>query len=222
MAVEGVNKVSDGSEREVWLRTNEIEEFIDAIEHTARLAGQVKDDVKVWKWLIIALHSALQGACVCALRGHDTAGVTMLTKKSWKKVWHWLDVESRNDPHSPMPAERLASLKDLFARVRDPELLPAPHTLRASTNVVADIDKLNRLRNDFIHFVPRGLFLELSGMPRIVTHAADAIEHLAVVQPSFWHHLRQPDRDRIGSALASLRNQVTAWANSMTQVDGAS
>lgn len=193
--------MSDGPEREVWLRTNEIEEFIDALEHTARLAGQVNGDVKVWKWLIIALHSALQGACVCALRGHDTAGITVFTKKSWKEVWRWLDVESRKNSPPPMPAERPASLKELFVRVRDPQLLPAPHTYSASVDAVADIDKLNRLRNDFIHFVPRGLSLELSGMPRIVTHAAEAIEHLAVLHPSFWHHFKaggpRPDLHRL-------------------------
>ena len=58
---------------QTWLRTDEIEEFIDALEHAAMFARQLTDDVKAWKWLIIALHSALQGACVCALRVHDTA-----------------------------------------------------------------------------------------------------------------------------------------------------
>lgn len=212
--------MSDGPQHEVWLRTNEIEEFIDVLEHAAWLAGRVGEDVRTWKWLIIALHSALQGACVCALRGHDTAGVSMLTKKSWREVWHWLDVESRKTPGAPKPPERLASLKELFARVRDSDLLPAPHTLCASAGAVADIDKLNRLRNDFIHFVPHGLSLELSGMPRIVGHAAEAIEHLAVAQPSFWHHLRQPDRNRIATALTCLRARLTAWANSIPQVDG--
>ena len=55
-----------------WLRTDEIEEFIDALERAAMFAKQLTDDVKAWKWLIIALHSALQGACVCALTGRDT------------------------------------------------------------------------------------------------------------------------------------------------------
>jgi len=191
-----------------WLKTNEIEEFIDALEHTARQAARVREDVRAWKWLIIALHSALQGACVCALRGHDTAGVTMLTKKSCKEIRHWLHVESRKNPCAPMPPERLASLKELFARVRDRDLLPAPHTLCATAEAVADIDKLNRLRNDFIHFVPRGLSLELSGMPRIVGYAAEAIEHLAVAQPSFWHRLGQPDSDRIAAALTCLRAEI--------------
>lgn len=194
---------------ESWLETNEIEEFIDALEHSAQLATQVKKDAKAWKWLIIALHLSLQGACVCALRGQDTAGVMILTKKSWKEMWYWLDVESRRNPCAPMPTERLANIKELFARVRNPSLLPAPHTLRASPGMVSDIDKLNRLRNDFIHFIPRGLSLELCGLPRIVGNAADAIEHLAVEQPAFWHHLKQPSRDRIKTALTTLRSEIT-------------
>jgi hypothetical protein len=191
--------MADNRARQVWLRTDEIEEFIDALEHTAKLAGQVRDDLKVWKWLIIALHSALQGA--------------MLTDKSWKAVWHWLDVDSRKEPCPPKPDEKLASLRVLFARVRDSSILPAPDTLIASPKVVADIDMLNRLRNDFIHFVPHGLSLELSGMPRIVGSVTDAIEHLAITHPTFWHHLRQTHRNRIAVALDDLRTRAAVWAD---------
>ena len=201
-------------EHEVWLRTDEIEEFIDALEHSAKLAEQLPVDLKNWKWIIISLHSALQGACVCALRGRDTAGVTMLTKKSWKEVWHHLDVESRKNPNAKMPAERLARLLDLFKRVRDPALLPPPHTLTADNGAIKDIEKLNALRNDFIHFVPKGLSLELSGMPRIVRNVTEAIEHLAVSHPTFWHHLDEVLQNRISNALNRLSTGVTAWAES--------
>ena len=195
-------------DQEHWLRTDEIEEFIDALEHSALITGQLDENLRAWKWLIIALHSALQGACVCALRGHDTAGVSVLTTKSWKQVWHWLDVESRKTTHKPPPPEQLASLLELFSRVRDPNLLPAPHTLIASPEIVADVEMLNRRRNDFIHFVPRGWSLELSGLPRMVSNVSDAIEHLAVLHPSFWHHLGEARRDRIAKALATLRKRA--------------
>jgi hypothetical protein len=157
-----------------WLRTDEIEEFIDAIEHSSMLAERLNSDPKAWKWLIISLHSTLQGACVCALRGLDTSGVTFLEKKSQKEVWHWLDVESHADPAPPMPREKLANLLDLFKRVRNKSILEAPFTLVVSNNVINDVKKLNVLRNEFIHFVPKGLSLALAGMPRITEHVCDA------------------------------------------------
>ncbi len=204
--------MSDDLDEEVWLRTNEVEEFIDALEHSAELAEHLADDVKLWRWLIISLHSALQGACVSALRGRDTAGITMLTEKSAAEVWHWLDVDSRHDPEAPMPKERLAAPLDLFARVRNQRYLPAPHALDTGPEILADVIRLNRLRNKFVHFVPQGWSLELSGMPRIVRHVSEVIEHLAVTHPTFWHHLDQRKRGRISSALKRLRSGVAAWA----------
>ena len=97
----GVYKMSD----QAWLRTDEIEEFIDNLEHAAMFARQLRDDVRAWKWLIIALHSALQGACVCALGGHDTTGVEVLERRS--RMLRWLQVESRKNPCVPPPEPRL-------------------------------------------------------------------------------------------------------------------
>ena len=196
---------------QTWLRTDEIEEFIDALEHAAMFARQLTaGDVKAWKWLIIALHSALQGACVCALRGHDTTGVEVLREQSRTEMLHWLQVASRNNPSVPVPEQRLAPLRDLFDRVRRPRYLPTPHTLGASVDMVADVKELNRVRNTFIHFLPGGLSSEVS--PRIVEHAADAIKHLAVEHPTFGYKLVQSDRDRIKEALVNLRVQVTERA----------
>ena len=195
---------------QAWLRTDEIEEFIDALEHAAMFARQLTDDVKAWKWLIIALHSALQGACVCALRGgHDTTGVDVLTSQSREERLHWLQVASRENPCAPAPEEqRLASLLGLFTRVRKPTCLPRPYTLNACEDMVDDVTKLNSLRNDFIHFIPGGFSLEVSSLPRIVTHAVEAIKHLAVEQPTFGYQLEQSHRNRIEKALAALRFQV--------------
>lgn len=85
---------------QTWLRTDEIEEFIDVLEHAAMFARQLTDDVKAWKWLIIALHSALQGACVCALRVHDTTQVEVLEKRSRRKMLHWLQKVPANTAHT--------------------------------------------------------------------------------------------------------------------------
>lgn len=88
----------------------------------------------------------------------------MLTESSAKAVWHWLDVESREDPNSPMPDERLAAMTELYKRVQKIENLKEPHRLSTHDQMNKDVKKLNELRNEFSHFVPKGFSLEVSGM----------------------------------------------------------
>jgi hypothetical protein len=196
---------------EVWLRTDEIEEFISGLEFCVELAPVVIEKIMHWKWFILALHNTLQGVCVCALRGQDTAGISMLTKSSAKEVWYWLDVESRKKTHLPMPKEKLASMTELFKRVQKSEILRDPHRFPSNYEITEDVLKLNRLRNDFSHFVPKGFSLEVSGMPRITRHCCDVIEHLAVKYSTFGHHLNGSQRDRITNSLSRLLNKMDEW-----------
>ena len=137
----------------------------------------------------------------------------MLDAKSARAVWHWLDVQSRKTPAPPMPVEKLARMLDLFDRVCDMNYLPHPHRLVAHGQMIDDVRKLNSLRNQFTHFVPMGLALGLGGMPRIIRHCCDAIEHLAVSEPTFSHHLNEAMRSRIRAALAGLRGAMDEWAS---------
>jgi hypothetical protein len=98
----------------------------------------------------------------------------------------------------------------LLQRVRDPQYLPPPHTLDVDADVAKDLDRLNALRNEFIHFVPKGLSLGVGGMPRIVGRCCDVIERLAGKNRSF--RLTTAQRRRCAAALADVRRGVAAWA----------
>jgi hypothetical protein len=114
------------AQKENWLRTNEIEQFIGALEFAAELLPSAMSDNSRWKWAIVALHNALQGVFVCALSGADTAGISFLNEKSGEKMWHWLDVTSRSQPKNLPPNERLAEILILFERVKNPIYLENP------------------------------------------------------------------------------------------------
>jgi len=188
-----------------WLKTDEIEEFIGAIEFCADLSNSIRSDIRRWKWLILAMHNALQGCFVCALRGVDTSGITMLKNKSADAVWQWLNVDSRIENPPPAPKEELAPMLDLYRRVRNVKYLQEPYRLPTHQQMNKDIIKLNLLRNKFSHFTPQGFSLEISGLPRIIGHCSDIIEHLAITHPTFWHHPTENRRSRIEGAIASIR-----------------
>jgi hypothetical protein len=197
---------------EVWLRTDEIMEMIGAIEHSREIAPTVCGDVMRWKWLFIALHNALQGACVCALRGAGASDAAVLSSASAKAWWKWLDVDSRNDNSlAPKDARWLARMLELYDRAKSPAYLQEPHRLQPHAQMDCDVKKLNDLRNDFLHFVPEGWSLDVSGMPRIVRNCCEAFEHLAVKQPTFLRHLDDAKSARIATAISGIRDAMDAW-----------
>lgn len=190
----------DDNSSELWLRTDEIEEFIGALEFCAEQAALVSVDVMRWKWLIIALHNALQGACVCALRGADTSGTNV--QKDRKRYSIWLRAHTGNVDDNP---EQLAPMLELYKRVKNKKILLEPFRLKTHDKMNKDVRRLNENRNQFIHFLPASFCLEVSGMPRIVQHCCDAIEHLAIRHPTGWALKEKRYQTRIAEALAMLR-----------------
>lgn len=191
-----------------WVSTDEFEEMVDAVEHSADLSTQLKKSPRRWKWLILSLHQALQGAFVCALRGVDTAGITVLTEKSAREMWQWLDVDSHKTPHPAVPLERLAPMLDLFRKVKSARYLQEPQRLSATAKINEDIQKLNSLRNEYGHFVPKSFSLEVSGLPRIASRCCDIIEHLTLAHSTFSHHMTGNKNRRLKQALATLRSNI--------------
>jgi hypothetical protein len=64
-----------------YIRFDEIEDVVVSVELVAYLAPILDAHPSYWKWIIVAAHSALQGAMVCVLAqvdprtapGHQTA-----------------------------------------------------------------------------------------------------------------------------------------------------
>ncbi len=205
----------------IYLHTDEHLEFIDALKKSVLFSNEILNNNYAWKWLILALHAALQGACVCALRGYDSAGINILSDKKPKKLsglsyreamWKWLDVDSRNTPHPPYPDEELADFLTLFKRVKNEKELRLPFTFYQDSEINRDVKKLHSLRNDFIHFIPKGWSIKLSGMPRIVSSVTEVIGHLAIKHPSFAHHLTEENHRQIEQSLDGIRNNIAQWA----------
>ncbi len=44
-----------------YLRTDETHEAVLCLETTADFAGRVAADLSHWRWVVVSLHSALQG-----------------------------------------------------------------------------------------------------------------------------------------------------------------
>jgi len=84
-----------------YLRFDEIEDVLSYADLLTLIIPLLKRQPSYWKWVIIAAHSGLQGAMVCALR--DTSGVSVLDKKCAREMAEWFEKQIGQPPEERLP-----------------------------------------------------------------------------------------------------------------------
>ncbi len=78
-----------------YVRTDEQQDVLACLEHCAKCLAETECSDGAWEWVILSLHSTLQGAMVCHLSG--TAQVGALTSNCARKWAEWQDRDRRGD-----------------------------------------------------------------------------------------------------------------------------
>ena len=159
---------------ERWLRTNEAVETVTSLQMVCEQLPKVVDDLHRWKWVIISLHNALQ-CMVQASRGSDRLDVT--TDKGKRK---WLAPFKSNS--GCFPKLYMDNFLHLYEKTQVPQLMKRyaqSQTFKPKGTQTESVERLNELRNKFIHFFPKSLSLEVSGLPAIVQDCIHIIDFLA-------------------------------------------
>jgi len=116
----------------------------------------------------LALHSALQGACVCHLT--TTAAPLGAVTKDNAAEWISYFEESRENQKAKHPDTKLMSLPDLLKAVRKQG---SGGGINNGQVEISDIELVwlkrihSNIRNQFVHFAPLGWSIEVSGVPQI-------------------------------------------------------
>jgi hypothetical protein len=195
---------------EKWVRTDEAEDVAGSIRHAIRAVQFVEQDPQAWKWLVLALHSALQGACVCHLTttAAPLGGVSRRNAKEWLKYFE----DQRVNANAKQPKTFLMCLPDLLKAVRKPD--SAGDRSDGSGVEISDseLDWLTSfhkiIRNQFTHFEPMVWSIEVSGIPEITKLIARIIKDILEVGWAF-RHLAQEQRDELQKSLETL--ETMAW-----------
>lgn len=190
----------------VWLRTDEQLEAVGALETAAQTSVGVAGDVYHWRWVVLAVHNALQGLMVIALRGSD--GLAPLrddVAAEWLKAYR--------AGHVP-PEEKLDRFLNLYAKIKGRRMRQYIHSepFRPTGSQGWSVKKLNSLRNEFVHFLPRSWSLEVSGLPKICLDCVDLIEFLG------WkcgnvHWNESSVEQRAVQAIQELRTELARLAS---------
>jgi hypothetical protein len=153
-----------------YLRTDEREEAVRSLEWAEMQARSLVEEPYQWKWVLISLHNAVQGFMVLALwQGNGLLTLRDNIAAKWLKAYR---------EGGEYPTEKLDDFLNLYKKVKDKDNF---HSLGATPFAPGDTHNeslgcLNSLRNEFIHFTPKGWSLELAGLPRACMDALDVVE----------------------------------------------
>jgi hypothetical protein len=176
----------------LWVQTDEAEDVAGSLRHALRCLDYVADDQQAWKWVALALHSALQGACVC----HLTTSFAPVGAVTPRNAAEWVSYaeQSRTDPEAQPPRTHLMALPDLLKAVRKPNSAGDRSNdvgIEISDAELAWLRRFhNSVRNQFVHFEPIGWSIEVSGIPEIGALVARIIGKILSIGYGFRHRDR--------------------------------
>lgn len=156
-------------DEEIWLRTDEREDILASLRMVSSSCDTAIADPSAWKWIVIGSHSALQGVMTLHLGfGND------LLVASPEDANAWLDA---HDNGTPYPDMMMDGFLCLYRKIKKHEIFG--YLFKPSGTQGGSIRRLNRLRNQFTHFMPKGWSVELGGMPGICIDCLDVADQIA-------------------------------------------
>lgn len=189
----------------IWIRTDEAEDVAASVRHALRCWPLAKEDDQAWKWVMLALHAALQGALVC----HLVTTATPLGVVTDRNAQEWVDYfeRYRSDTTVRPPKTRLLDLPELIKLARKPGSAGDGRQgglVRVSDQELAWLRRIHtEIRNQFVHFEPMGWAVDVSGVPSLARLIASVVSDTLQVGWAF-RHKDSPWRDALREDLAAL------------------
>lgn len=187
----------------LWISTDEADDVAGSIRHALRTAEFVGEDSQSWKWVALALHSTIQGACVCHLTT-SAVPIGAVTKKN-EREWIAYLKESRTNPSAKAPSTHLMALPALLKAVRKPNSAGDRSNAAGVTISNSELRWLCRfhqdIRNQFVHFAPMGWSIEVSGIPEI----AKLVSRIVLEMVNMGYAFRHQDLDQLEELKGNLQ-----------------
>lgn len=186
------------------IETDERADVICSLSMTLMTLEQVNDNSHYWKWVILSLHNAFQGAMVCHLSGSANLGAC--TTKSVTKWLEWYD----GGENGTAPKLRLANPSELFERLSN----ESPRIeKRIGDEISTDqshkkaFKLICELRNPFVHFQPTSWFIEVAGLPNMVHKILEMIE--SILQNGWaFRHANDAEKKELSALIEKIKKQV--------------
>jgi hypothetical protein len=165
----------------------------DYLEKAVGFIKTTGDNPLDWKWVILAIHGALYGFMICALKGTDPdSNVCDTTKAGHQKLIDFREALKRCQDSSRMNFSGFTKILQLSENQKQ---------------------AVGRIRNQFLHYRPASWSIELVGLPGIIAHGLDAIGSVALEMGSYHAHY---NRERVASLIAEGKNAISVLQGAAT------
>lgn len=136
---------------DIFLRVDEVSEPLNAVMMAKEFLERSEQDIYYLKWAIIAAHNALQGFMVLALKG--TCNLQII---KWKKAYNEKSAyEILSDSE-----QELDFFLGLYKKIKSNKYMQNTAFIDESGKTSYSIKELNKIRNQFIHYLPCNWSLE--------------------------------------------------------------
>jgi len=156
----------------------EEENAIDCLEKAQCFLALAKQNPINWKWVILALHDALYGFAVCALKGIHHDHVYKQRNRACQK-------------------RSLITLDEAISKCQKPEIMKGfigSNPLCLTETQRQSINEMKEIRNNFSHYIPKIWVVSAENFPRIVNDVLDVIYFLAVDSQTNINVLKEKEK----------------------------
>ena len=151
--------------------TGSVKEAIAALEAVADELERAQGDPYRWKWVILTLHGFVQSMMVLALKGNH--GLNVLKSADTKRLA--LAIENG----TPIPTDlKMDSFLNLYKKIKSDANLDSEKFTHQGTQEQS-IEALNRLRDQYVHFIPCAFILRVNGLPEMTLDCLNIARFLA-------------------------------------------
>lgn len=186
----------------LFIRVNEISEPLNAIVMAKEFLERSEQDPYSFKWVIIAMHNALQGYMVLALMGTSSLSII-----KWKEEYSGKTAyEVLADPD-----KKLIAFSELFQRIKSKKYMQSTSFKDATGKVTRSIKDLNSIRNQFIHYLPLGWSIGIKGIVQVLLDSLKVISFLTKDCPAAIRYYSDAE-------VLTIEESISACNSILTQI----
>ena len=186
-----------------YTTTDERLDVLASLEACADNLARTSESDRAWKWVVLSMHSALQGAMVCHLSGSTRIGAL---KAKCAKAWRtWLNEGKYTGDEEP-PSSFVASAPELLKRLAGSSPRfghDCGQVIKITEAQSKSFKSLHELRNQFTHFHPQSWIIETALIRESLSGALEILEAIAK-DPWPFQHMSESERAALDSGIREI------------------